>query len=67
MAGFEMMKSRIELGVPDEYRIEAAIAIGRKGDAKRLPEKLQARETPSTRHPLDDIAYPGNFRARSTT
>jgi nitroreductase len=63
MAGIEMARSRVELGVPDEFRIEAAIAIGRKGDANRLPEKLQARETPSTRRALDDIAYPGTFRS----
>lgn len=63
MVGIDMERTRTELGVPEGFRIEAAIAIGRKGDPKDLPEKLQARETPSTRNALDDIAYPGNFRS----
>ena len=62
MAGIEMDKSRTELGVPDGFRIEAAIAIGRMGDPASLPEKLQEREVPSGRKSLDEIAYPGNFR-----
>lgn len=62
MVGVDMAKTRVELDVPEGFRIEAAIAIGRKGDPMSLPEKLQARETPSNRHPLDDIAYAGNFR-----
>ncbi len=62
MAGIEMDKSRTELGVPDGFRIEAAIAIGRMGDPAALPEKLQEREVPSGRKSLDEIAYPGSFR-----
>ncbi|NIJ15703.1 nitroreductase family protein [Sphingobium vermicomposti] len=62
MAGIEMDKTRTELGVPDGFRIEAAIAIGRMGDPAALPEKLQEREVPSGRKSLDEIAYPGNFR-----
>ncbi|MFK4792235.1 nitroreductase family protein [Sphingobium sp. ZW T5_29] len=62
MAGIEMEKTRTELGIPDGFRIEAAIAIGRMGDPATLPEKLQEREVPSDRKSLEDIAYPGNFR-----
>ena len=62
MAGIEMDKSRTELGIPDGFRIEAAIAIGRMGDPAALPEKLQEREVPSGRKSLDEIAYPGSFR-----
>ena len=62
MAGIEMDKTRTELSIPDGFRIEAAIAIGRMGDPATLPEKLQEREVPSGRKSLDEIAYPGNFR-----
>lgn len=62
MVGIDMDKTRTELGVPDGFRIEAAVAIGRMGDPASLPEKLQAREEPSNRKPLEEIAYSGNFR-----
>lgn len=62
MVGIDMDKTRAELGVPDGFRIEAAVAIGRMGDPASLPEKLQAREEPSNRKPLEQIAYSGNFR-----
>lgn len=61
MVGIDMDKTRTELGVPDGFRIEAAVAIGRMGDPASLPEKLQAREEPSNRKPLEEIAYSGNF------
>jgi nitroreductase len=63
MVGFDLEKARTELGVPDGFRIEAAIAIGRMGDPANLPEGLRAREVPSDRKALDEVAYPGNFRA----
>ncbi|MFC4595624.1 nitroreductase family protein [Sphingobium tyrosinilyticum] len=62
MVGIDMDKTRMELGVPDGFKIEAAVAIGRRGDPATLPEKLQPREIPSDRKPLDEIAYPGSFR-----
>ena len=57
-----MEKTRTELAIPDGFRIEAAVAIGRMGDPANLPEKLQAREQPSDRKPLEELAYSGNFR-----
>ncbi|WP_380879302.1 NAD(P)H-flavin oxidoreductase [Sphingomonas sp. DBB INV C78] len=62
MVGIEMDQTRATLHIPDDFRIEAAVAIGRLGDPASLPEKLQAREVPSGRKSLDEIAYPGTFR-----
>ena len=62
MAGFLADQARLELTVPDNFRIEAAVAIGRMGELGKLPPKLQEREMPSDRKPLDEIAYIGNFR-----
>ena len=56
-------KARSVLAVPEGFRIEAAIAIGRRGDPATLPEGLRERETPSDRKPLGEIAYPGSFRS----
>ena len=62
MVGIDMEKTRTELRVPDGFRIEAAVAIGRMGDPAALPEKLREREAPSERKSLDEIAFQGNFR-----
>jgi len=62
MVGFDIPRAAAELGVPDDYRVEAVIAIGRQGDKSTLPEALQAREIPSTREPIEKFAFEGSFR-----
>lgn len=61
MIGFDKERARTELRVPEEYAVQAAYAIGRRGDATLLPEELRAREVPSGRLPLAEIALPGGF------
>ncbi|MFJ3046168.1 nitroreductase family protein [Herbaspirillum chlorophenolicum] len=63
MAGFDKEKARVELNVPPEYAVEAAVAIGKLGDKSILPEGLQARELPSPREPLSKLAFEGKFKA----
>ena len=62
MAGVDFDRARAELAVPDRFRLEAAVAIGRQADKAILPEALQAREMPSGRKPIEDFAFAGNFR-----
>jgi nitroreductase len=62
MTGIEFDKARAELAVPDRFRIEAAVAIGRIGDKSILPEALQARETPSGRNDISAFVNAGNFK-----
>ncbi|MBO9574572.1 MAG: nitroreductase family protein [Sphingobium sp.] len=62
MAGVDFAKVAQELGVPETFKVEAAIAIGKMGDPSTLSEALQAREVPSNRKPREEVAYPGNFR-----
>jgi nitroreductase len=64
MAGFDVPRTAVELGVPADYRVEAAIAIGRPGDKSILPEPLRAREQPSDRLPLSQLAWEGGFATR---
>jgi nitroreductase len=64
MAGFDVPRTAVELGVPADYRVEAAIAIGRPGDKLILPEPLRAREQPSDRLPLSQLAWEGGFHTR---
>jgi len=61
MAGFDVARTAAELGVPADYRVEAAIAIGRPGDKSLLPEALRAREQPSDRLPLSQLVQEGKF------
>lgn len=59
MVGLEFEQARAELGLPDDVRLEAAVAIGRRGDPDRLPEGLRAREVASGRKPVSEIAIAG--------
>ncbi|MBO0764631.1 MAG: nitroreductase family protein [Hyphomicrobiaceae bacterium] len=61
MAGFDRERAVAELGVPEGYRVECAIAIGRRGDKSILPETLQAREAPSDRLALRQLVSEGSF------
>jgi len=62
MSGFDKDRAATELFIPPDFRVEAAIAIGRQGDKSLLPERLQAREAPSGRAPLEDVVSRGSFR-----
>ncbi|MBT2186302.1 nitroreductase family protein [Sphingobium nicotianae] len=62
MAGVDYKAAAEGLGLPDTFKLEAAIALGRMGDPDSLSEALRAREVVSGRKARDEIAYPGNFR-----
>jgi nitroreductase len=62
MAGFDKDKARVDLGIPADYAVEAAIAIGKPGDKASLPDYLQAREVPSPRESLTKLAFEGKFQ-----
>ena len=64
MIGLDIPAAMKELDIPDDHRIEAAIAIGRQDEKEKLPEDLRAREFPSNRKPVSDFAFAGNFPAR---
>ena len=61
MAGFNRDKARLELAIPDDFAVEAMIAIGKPGDPSTLPDELQERETPSRRHPISNSVREGRF------
>ena len=62
MIGLDIDRAYRELAIPADYRLEAAVAIGRRDTPERLPEPLREREVPSTRKPVSEIAVAGNFR-----
>src|SRR5689334_13863803 len=61
MQGFDYERARTELNIPEGFRVEAMIAVGRPGDPAQLPESLRAREAPSGRKALSEITCEGAF------
>jgi len=49
------------LNIPDEFRIEAMVAIGMPGEKELLPEELQARESPNDRRKLEQTICEGPY------
>lgn len=61
MAGFDYERARTALAVPDDYAVEAMVAIGHPGDPATLPEGLRKIEAPSQRKPVAELAREGKF------
>jgi len=66
MAGIHFADVRQRLAVPDSFHVEIAIAIGRRSDPSDLSPALQGREKPSTRKPLEEIAFSQRFGRKPT-
>jgi len=64
MAGFDAGKLRAAIGLPEVYALDTVVAVGRKGDPAVLPEGIRARELPSDRRPLTEMAFEGTFGAQ---
>lgn len=61
MSGIQYELARSELRIPERFTLNAACAIGRLGDPAQLDEKLRAREYPSGRKGIGELAFAGNF------
>lgn len=61
MQGFNYERARLDLMVPDGYRVEIMAAVGRPGSFDKLPERLQQKEVPNGRKCLEEIAFEGSF------
>ncbi len=63
MAGFDYERAKKELKIPEKFRVEAMVAIGKHAPRDVLPERMQKSETPSARKPLKEIIMEGIFKA----
>jgi nitroreductase len=63
MGGFDVARTGPALNLPEDFRPEAAIAVGRKGDPSILPEGPRAREIPNGRKPQSEFTFRGGFPA----
>ncbi len=61
MMGFDYDRAKSALQVPDDYAVEAMVAIGHPGDPNDLPEGLRKIEAPSQRKPVAEISREGTF------
>ncbi|MED1439370.1 nitroreductase family protein [Aeribacillus composti] len=61
MTGIDFEKARQVLNIPEEYAINALIAIGYQGEKEALPESLQEREAPTPRRPIKESIFEGLF------
>ncbi|MEK0286234.1 nitroreductase family protein [Caldifermentibacillus hisashii] len=61
MTGFHFEKAREVLGIPDDYAIQALVAIGYQGEREDLPSNLQEQEQPKGRRPLGETIFEDIF------
>lgn len=62
MAGFDRDRARTELGIPDDYDLGAAVALGYLGSPDQLPEQHREMELAKrTRKPLNEIVFGPEF------
>jgi nitroreductase len=61
MAGFDYDRARVDLAVPDDYDVEAMVALGHPGRLEDLPEPYRSREVKNGRRPVREFAFEGKF------
>ena len=61
MGGFDKDRLSAAVHLPDGHTLHCVVAVGEQGPAEALPEDLAAREKPSQRKPLSEVAVRGRF------
>ncbi len=62
MSGFDHEAARVNFNIPDTYKLEAVIALGRPGKKEELPENMRTMESPSDRKKIGELASEGEFK-----
>ena len=63
MGGFDAGVLAPAVGLPEGYVLQAVVAVGHQGAVDSLPEGLRAREIPSARRPVAEVAGHGRIPA----
>jgi nitroreductase len=61
MEGFNYDAARTVLEIPQEFKVEAMLALGKEGPKEALSPKNQEREKPNQRRPLSETIVEGKF------
>lgn len=61
MEGFDYEGLKNALKIPDSFKVEAMIAIGKLGNHENFSPELKEKEKPSLRKPLEDMVAKGHF------
>ncbi|MBT6276244.1 MAG: nitroreductase family protein [Chromatiales bacterium] len=61
MIGFDRDRARTVVNAPDEFTVQAMIAVGRPGGLELLSDSAREREVPSPRKTIQEIAFAGRF------
>lgn len=67
IGGFDRAAVRTALAIPDDFAVEAMVAIGRQGALADLDEQFHAQEQPSGRHPQSAFVFAGRFETTPTS
>ncbi len=62
MEGFNYEAAKKELAIPDDYSVQAMIALGKPGSIDALPEKLREFEKPNDRKKITTFVFEGSFK-----
>jgi len=61
VAGVLFDEAKALMNMPERFKLEIAIIVGKRADPAKLPQDLQQREHPSNRLDLDEISFNGQF------
>nr|WP_294814196.1 nitroreductase family protein [uncultured Sphingomonas sp.] len=61
IGGFDRDAARALLAVPDDFAIEAIVALGRQGALDTLHADFHSGESPSTRRPIAETVFAGRL------
>ena len=62
MGGFDHDKARLVAIIPEDFSVEAMIAIGKPGSVSDLPDSLKDSEVPKGRKSISEIAFRGKLK-----
>ncbi|MEN1969732.1 nitroreductase family protein [Lentibacillus sp. N15] len=62
MGGFDREKAKQVLNIPENYTVQAIVALGYKGEKDALADPYRDREKPSTRKDLQELLFEGSFK-----
>jgi nitroreductase len=61
IGGFDRAAARAVLNIPQDFAIEAMVALGRQATLDTLDPEFHAAETPNGRRPIDDTVFAGRL------